>query len=214
MLLRRGVALAALLALAGCAAPQHDPMEGVVAAADPALKRLSVGLVVTEGTRATFKQAEEWNAQAFGPGLVADPKAYVARFTDLLRQSFRSVMPLARKEDAAAAGVDLVVEYDLHYGPTPMTRFSKSETDMRAVVYTPELAPVADIAARRAGGHLGWSSPRSYTTALGDDAFDQLGNDFLASPELVAYARKRAGALVAAPAAAAPQAPWWSPGRR
>lgn len=209
-------ALGASLLAGGCMPPAPARLDPMISSAqsqyapNPDLKRLTVGVVVTENTRAASDYIKKISAKAARWGAAQlDDTAATRGVMDALRASFREVTVVASPEAAKAAGLGLVGIVDI-YAKVGGSSFSSTTADIGVDFRTADMNPVAVV---RGFGSRKIPYPASTTNweAAAAAAVGAFSVALSTNAELAAYAAKAPAPQTApaqAPAvAAAPAAP-------
>lgn len=204
------VPLLAVLVSAACMPPAPARLDPLLSknsyAPNPDLKRLTLGVIVSENTRAASEYIKTISAKAarWGAGQLDDTVA-TRGVLDALKAAFREVAVVDSPEAAKAAGLDLIGIVDI-YAKVGGRSFANTTADIGVDFRTASMAPVAVV---RGYGARKVPYPASTTSwePAAAAAADSFAVALSTNVELAAYAAKAGPvapkAAVAAPAFAA-----------
>lgn len=197
-------ASAASFAAAGCMPPAPQRLDPLLSksqhAPNPDLKRLTLGVVVTENTRAASEYLKTISAKAARWGAAQlDDTAATRGVMDALKASFREVTVVGAPEAAKAAGLDLVAVVDI-YAKVGGRSFVNTTADIGVDFRAPGMEPIAVV---RGYGARKVPYPATTTNweAAAAAAVDSFAVALSTNAELAAFAAK-APPLQKSPAAA------------
>lgn len=208
------VPLSAALILGGCMPPAPARLDPLLSktqyAPNPELKRLSLGVLVTENTRAASEYIKTVSAKAARWGAAQlDDTAATRGVVDALKASFRDVTVVESPEAAKSAALDLVGVVDI-YAKLGGHSFANTTADIAVDFRTTAMEPVAVV--RGAGARkIPYPATTTNWEAAAAAAVESFAVALSTNAELAAYAAKAAPlaakTVASAPASAAPAVP-------
>ncbi len=192
--------------LSGCMPPPPARLDPLLSksshAPNPDLKRLSLGVVVSDNTRAASEYIKAVNAKAARWGAPqTDDTAATRGVVDALRAAFREVTTLESPEAAKTAGLDMVGIVDI-YAKLGGRSFANTMAEIGVDFRTAAMEPIVIVR-----GYGARKVPYPATTTNWEAAAAAASESFAVAlstnAELAAYAAKAAPAPKTAPAAMA-----------
>ncbi len=187
--------------LIGCAEPpaRKDPFANLQAT-NPALKKLSVALILSENT----KDARAYLDTRHLAGKIDHPDRVFTEAVDVFRRGFGDVVKVDRLSDLNSHPADLAVVLDV-YAKIATTMM----VDYKAIFMTPDGRQIDAVQAHGTQSQLSYISfgLGSYLDDATNKARDQLESAIQSSAKLAEFARVKSGAPQAASVAAAPAEP-------
>jgi hypothetical protein len=191
-LIRAVIILSVIMAMTGCAVSRseeyRDPLADIhIQSASPAFPNLVLAVLISENTKNTIedgRHGRSWKTEE-------ELEQMLEKDIDLYRKNFKSVIRIAKFEEAAASEANLVVVLDWVAGIG-----DSAKSDKRAIFLTPERQPIDTIQGhgiQAVGAFAGPGSFRKATERADAAARLQLATALGSSVKLAQFSKSPTG---------------------